>query len=82
MDKKTFEAKYNNAVKGIAAKNNVDMGVAGDMFIHTARLIAAAANKAGKDWYIGTGIVNIDQLITDTNEYEKSVKKATGKGGK
>lgn len=75
MDKKTFTTKYNNAIRGIAEKNNVDLGVAGDMFIYNARVIANAANKAGKDWYKGMGALNIDALISDENEYEKSIKK-------
>lgn len=87
MDKKTMIAKYNNAVHGIAAKNNVDMGVAADMFIYNAHTIAAAAKDAGKDWYNGTGIVNVDQLITDINAYETDARKLTlpwakRKGGK
>ena len=85
MDKKTMIAKYNNAVKGIAAKNGVDMGVAGDMFIHNAHTIAAAAKLKGKDWYNGTGIVNVDQLITDINAYDAAVKNTAApkeKGGK
>ena len=76
MDKKTFIAKYNQAVSRIAAKNNVDLGVAGDMFLHNAKVLSAAAKKAGADWYNGTGIVNIDQLFADYAEYEKSIKKA------
>ena len=79
MTKKEFLRKYDKNVMTIAQSNHVDTGVAGDMFIHNAQVISAAAEKAGKDWYKGTGAVNVDQLRADLAAYVASLPKTPAK---
>lgn len=74
MDKKTFEIKYDIAIRSISEKNKVDLGVAFDMFVHNARVLATAVNDAGADWYKGAARIDVDALVTDVKELEKSFK--------
>ena len=73
MTREQLNVKYNAAIRNIAEKNNVDLGVGLDMFIANAKKIAEAKAKAKANWYPGMGIVNLDQLIADIEAYNAEV---------
>ncbi len=66
MTREEMKKKYEKEINAIAKANNVDTGVALDMFLHNCKTIKTAAAAAGKDWYVGS---SLDTMITDYKAY-------------
>lgn len=76
MNRKQMEEKYKENIRGIAkAYPNYDSGVCLDMLIANAKNLAAFVKGKGNDFYKGMGPVDIDELVVDYANYEKSLPK-------
>lgn len=66
---KQFAEKYKVNIGGISRANNVDMGVALDMFISNVKQVVS---EEITEFYKGAGLVKYDEAIKDIIELDKA----------